>query len=93
MAAVASDDISRKVHLHIAGPERVCIIGKNGCGKTTLIKEIARMLLDRTDISAGYIPQNYDDLLDLTETPVMILAPSREKDAVTRARTFLASMK
>ena len=85
--------LSKNVRLHITGPERVCIIGKNGCGKTTLIKEIARMLLGRTDIRAGYIPQNYDDLLDLTETPVMILAPSREKDAVTLARTYLASMK
>ncbi len=85
--------LAENVRLHITGPERVCIIGKNGCGKTTLIKEIADKLLPRKDISAGYVPQNYDDLLDLSVTPVEILAPSGEKEAVTRARTYLGSMK
>ena len=85
--------LAKNVRLHISGPERVCIIGQNGCGKTTLIKEIADMLLPRKDISTGYVPQNYDDLLDLSETPVEILAPSGEKEAVTHARTYLGSMK
>ncbi|MBR0444166.1 MAG: ABC-F family ATP-binding cassette domain-containing protein, partial [Clostridia bacterium] len=85
--------LSENVRLHISGPERVCIIGQNGCGKTTLIKKIADMLLPRKDISVGYVPQNYDDLLNLSETPVEILAPSGEKESVTHARTYLGSMK
>lgn len=81
------------VRLRICGPEHVCIIGKNGTGKTTLLRAIAEELLPRRDIKAAYMPQNYEDLLDFRQTPVDFLAPSGRKDDITRARTFLGSMK
>lgn len=85
--------LAKNIHLRIKGRQKVCIIGRNGMGKTTLLRKIAESLLQRSDIKAAYMPQNYEDLLDLDETPVEFLAPSGHKDDITRARTYLGSMK
>ena len=85
--------LSRDIFLRVRGPEKICIIGKNGAGKTTLLKHIAEELLARKDLRAVYMPQNYDDLLEMDLTPVEYLAPSGDKEEVTRIRTYLGSMK
>jgi ATPase subunit of ABC transporter with duplicated ATPase domains len=71
----------------------VCIVGKNGAGKTTLLQKIADELRKRTDIKAAYMPQNYEDMLDLDVTPVDFLDKSGEKEERTRIRTYLGSLK
>ncbi len=85
--------LSENVILKVRGPEKVCIIGINGCGKTTLLRKIAEELSKRTDINAAYMPQNYEELLDMTVTPVEFLARSGDKDEISRIRTYLGSMK
>ena len=85
--------LTRDVRLAVVGPEKVCIIGKNGIGKTTLLKMIAEELLSRSDIKCGYMPQNYEELLDFSRTPIDFLAKSDEKAERTRIRTFLGSVK
>ncbi len=85
--------LARGVRLWVTGPERVGIVGANGVGKSTLLKLAARELLPRADIRAAYMPQNYNELLLGTRTPVELLAPSGHKDDITRARTLLGSMK
>ena len=85
--------LARNINLSVTGPERVGIIGANGCGKTTLLRIIAQELLQRTDINAAYMPQNYSELLDPDQTPVSLLAKDGSKDEITVARTFLGSMK
>jgi len=85
--------LAQNVRLHVAGPERICIIGRNGCGKSTLVREIARELLPRKDLSVGYMPQQYDDLLGMADTPITFLATNADKETVTRARRYLGSMK
>lgn len=72
-------ELSRNIRLQIRGSEKVCIIGKNGAGKTTLLRLIAGRLLPRTDIRAAYMPQNYEELLDLDSTPVEYLSRSWEQ--------------
>jgi len=69
------------------------MIGKNGIGKTTLLKVIAENLLARKDLKAAYMPQDYEDLLDLTVTPVAFLSVTGHKDEITKIRTFLGSVK
>ncbi|MBE7005132.1 MAG: ABC-F family ATP-binding cassette domain-containing protein [Ruminococcaceae bacterium] len=85
--------LARDVALRIRGPEKVCIVGKNGVGKTTLLRAIANELLARRDVHAFYVPQDYEELLDLAETPSHYLVPSGEKAALTTARTYLGSMR
>ena len=85
--------LARNVELKVRGPEKICIIGGNGCGKTTLIRELAEELCARTDISAFYMPQDYEEVLPFDATPVDYLAPSGDKEEVTTARTYLGAMK
>ena len=85
--------LAKNIFLRIKGPEKVCMIGKNGCGKTTLLKKIAEELLARTDIKVSYMPQNYEELLDMNLTPVEFLSEVGDKEEISRIRTYLGSMK
>ncbi len=91
-----SDDsriLAKNIHLNVRGPEKVCIVGTNGVGKTTLLKLIAEELLSRRDLKAQYMPQNYEELLDLDITPVEFLDDTGDKEIHTRIRTYLGSLK
>ena len=85
--------LAENIRLLVRGPEKVCIVGSNGAGKTTLLRQMAEELLGREDIHAEYMPQNYEDLLDLTLTPVDYLDTSGDKEERTRIRTYLGSLK
>lgn len=85
--------LAESVSLSVTGPQKVCIVGKNGAGKTTLLKLIAENLLARRDIKAGYMPQDYGDLLGENATPVAFLSKSVTKEEITRVRTLLGSMR
>ena len=73
--------------------EKICITGKNGVGKTTLLHKIAEELLNRNDIHAEYMPQNYEELLQLHVTPVEYLNQTGKKEERTKIRTFLGALK
>lgn len=91
---VAETILSENIRLHVQGGRHVCIVGKNGAGKTTLLKQIAEALLPRTDIRAAFMPQDYEDSLDISVTPVEFLTGgSGKKEEITRAKTYLGSMK
>ncbi len=79
--------------LSVRGPEKIGIIGTNGAGKTTLIRKIAEELCSRSDITACYMPQNYEEELPFEKTPVDYLASSGHRDEITQVRTYLGSMK
>lgn len=85
--------LAEDIRLSVRGPEHVCVIGKNGVGKTTLLRRIAQELLPRKDIRAAYMPQDYGETVDQTQTPVEFLAKSWEKEELTRVKTYLGSMK
>lgn len=85
--------VKRDVEIKVIGNQKWCILGKNGSGKTTLMKEIYIALKDRSDIKVGYMPQNYDDELELDISPVDFLNVNRTKEKEQTARTYLASMK
>ncbi|MBR5714275.1 MAG: ABC-F family ATP-binding cassette domain-containing protein [Clostridia bacterium] len=79
--------------LNVDACEHIVITGRNGIGKTTLLRLIERELMGRRDIKPFYMPQNYMELLDGFETPTDFLAPSGGKEAVTNARTYLGSVR
>ena len=85
--------LARDIRLVVRGGEKVCIVGRNGVGKTTLLRRIAGELLGREDLHAAYMPQNYEELLDMARTPVEYLCTTGEREEETRIRTYLGSMK
>ena len=85
--------LAKDLELRIRGSEKIGIVGTNGCGKTTLLSLLADELLSRPDIRAEYMPQNYEVLLNLDETPVDFLDQSGDKEERTRIRTYLGSLK
>ena len=85
--------LSKDIFLRVRGPEKICIVGTNGVGKTTLLRRMAAELLSRKDIKAQYMPQNYEELLDLELTPVEFLDDTGDRAIRTRIRTYLGSLK
>ncbi|WJQ84555.1 ATP-binding cassette domain-containing protein [Brevibacillus brevis] len=90
---IANKQLSKQIHLSIKGPEKVAIIGENGVGKTTLLKKIMDELVQQSSFKIGYMPQNYEERLDSTQTPIEYLERTGNKDAITKAYTHLGSMK
>lgn len=85
--------LARDIVLWVQGPVHVGIIGKNGCGKTTLLRKIAENLLEGKDIKTAYMPQNYEEIMDLEKTAVNFLVKTGDKEEEKRIRTYLGSMK
>ncbi|MNI19038.1 putative ABC transporter ATP-binding protein YheS [compost metagenome] len=90
---IADKKLSQNIHLSITGPEKVAIIGENGVGKTALLKKVKDELIQHSLLKIGYMPQNYEDLLDISKTPIEFLETSGNKEAITKAFTHLGSMK
>ena len=85
--------LSKDIHLILKGSEKVCIVGANGAGKTTLLRQISQVLLARKDIQAGYMPQNYEEALDLSMTPVDFLDKTGSLEERTFIRTLLGTLR
>ena len=85
--------LSQNIRLYVPGNGKICITGRNGCGKTTLLKKIYAELAQRSDIRTGWMPQDYEDLLDPDPDPVAFLAKDKDRDTVTKVRQYLGSMR
>lgn len=75
------------------GKDKIAIIGKNGCGKTQLMKQFYTILHARKDIKIGYMPQNYMELMDPEMSAFAFLAQKQDKEDITRSRELLGRMK
>jgi len=84
--------LSKNISLHLAGPQKICIIGQNGSGKTTLLREIMRAM-NHQNIRAAYMPQAYAEMMHPEQNAIDFLTLSGEKEEHTRIRTYLGSMK
>lgn len=56
--------LAKDIQLEVVGNEHVCILGKNGVGKSTLLSKIYKNLKERQDIKVGYMPQDYNLVLN-----------------------------
>ena len=83
--------LSQNIDLKVIGPEKICIVGKNGVGKTSLLKEIYRVL-SKSDLKIGYMAQDYFGKLKDFETPISYLAKQDSKDEKTKASNLLGSL-
>lgn len=84
--------LSKNIELEVIGNPHICIIGQNGVGKSTLMKELYNILKERTDIKVGYMPQNYEDILENYDKVIEFIAPSGKKEDITKARMYLGNM-
>ena len=85
--------LAENIHMKILGKDKVCIIGENGAGKTSLMRIIYEQLKDRTDIRVGYMPQNYYEMMDEELTPVGFLWDGNDFQEKSRIQTHLGSLK
>lgn len=83
--------LGRDISLQVHGGQHLCILGKNGVGKSTLLKLIYNELKERKDIVLGYMPQNYEEILDNFETPLSFLTSGSVSS--TKAREYLGNMR
>ncbi len=85
--------LSFNITLNIYGKEHIVIIGDNGIGKTTLLKQIYDILSKRKDLKVGYMPQQYEEKLDSQIKLVDYIKSGTDKESITKAMTYLGSMK
>ena len=78
--------LSKDIRFHMEGKDKVCIIGENGSGKTTLLKILYEKLKERPELNCAYMPQNYDEVLNMEESPQVYL------ERITGERTKGASL-
>ena len=57
--------LSQGLQLTVRGQEKIGIIGPNGVGKSTLLGKLQQLLSDKSEISLGFMPQNYQETLQL----------------------------
>lgn len=82
----------RNINLDIVGPVHLAITGKNGVGKSTLLKIIYERLKNRTDIMLGYMPQKYEEEIS-SHTPILsFIFPHGNQEEITKARMYLGNM-
>lgn len=91
---VQDKTLASNIHLIIKGSEKIAIIGNNGCGKSSLIKEIYNYFNKEkpSGIKVGYMPQNYEDLIKSNETPLQFLCPVGDKKEMEFARIVMGGL-
>ena len=91
---LAINNNSKRINIEVYGSIHICIVGKNGTGKTTLIRKIYDTLKDRTDIKVGYMPQDYNEILKSNDNVLdFITNSSKNKEKITKSRMYLGNMK
>ena len=85
--------LAENIDLTMIGPEKVLIIGENGCGKTTLLRRIALENAGRADIRLAFMPQRYEEQLPEKKTPIEFLHTRGDKEQLTQLRTYLGAFK
>lgn len=90
---ISNHVLANNINLLVKGNTHVCIVGENGVGKTTLLKEVNQMLKQRTDIKLGYMPQNYDEVLSKYTYVTEYIASSGNKQDITKAKLYLGNMR
>ncbi|MBR3250752.1 MAG: ABC-F family ATP-binding cassette domain-containing protein [Erysipelotrichaceae bacterium] len=85
--------LAKDISLHVQGKDKICIIGDNGTGKSTLIRIIKEKLFKREDIKAGYMPQNYYEVLDYSLYPLDLLWDKRSIEQRARIQSFLGALR
>ena len=85
--------LSKDIHICVRAVDKICITGRNGVGKSTLLRLIHSRLMERTDLKVFYMPQDPGDLLDMDKTPLEMMMITGSKDEQVKNAVALGSMK
>ncbi len=88
---IADRILSKNINLKVIGPEKICIIGTNGVGKSTLLKIIIKELKD-LNLNVGYMPQTYFELGEYEINAIEYLSKDFTKDEHSKISTYLGSL-
>lgn len=86
---VENKKLADNIKLEVFGSDKVVIIGKNGCGKSTLIKEIKRKMVCDNGLKVGYFSQNYQENLNYEKS---LLEEIDSLNSGFNARTVLSTL-
>ncbi|VUW92850.1 putative ABC transporter ATP-binding protein YheS [Streptococcus constellatus] len=89
---VGERTLAKNINFELLGQEKIGIIGENGVGKSTFLKELRNLLQNKRDITLGYMPQNYQDMLNEADSPIDFLTSTGEAIEREKILTHLASL-
>ena len=90
--AIGDRVLVQKLQLTVRGQEKIGIIGPNGMGKSTLLAKLQQLLNDKREISLGFMPQDYQQKLQLDLSPIAYLSKTGEKEELQKIQSHLASL-
>ncbi|WP_420512285.1 ATP-binding cassette domain-containing protein [Vagococcus carniphilus] len=83
--------LAKDIHLPIFTQDKLIITGENGVGKSTLIRKINETLQQQSKYKIGFMPQNYEEVIDLSKSVLEVLNTG-ESNEEQRIRTLLANL-
>ena len=89
---VGERTLAQNINFELLGQEKIGIIGENGAGKSTFIKELRNLLQKKKGITLGYMPQIYPDSLNEVDSPIDFLTSTGEGIEREKILTHLASL-
>ena len=89
---VGERTLAKNINFELLGQEKIGIIGENGAGKSTFIKELRNLLQKKKGITLGYMPQIYPDSLNEADSPIDFLTSTGEAIEREKILTHLASL-
>ena len=84
--------LAQELQLTVRGQEKIGIIGPNGIGKSTLLAKLQQLLNNKREISLGFMPQDYQETLQLDLSPVEFLSQTGHKEEIPKIQSHLASL-
>lgn len=84
--------LAQELQLTVRGQEKIGIIGPNGIGKSTLLSKLQQLFNAKREISLAYMPQDYQQKLQLDLSPIAYLSKTGEKEELQKIQSHLASL-
>ena len=84
--------LAQELRLTVRGQDKIGIIGPNGVGKSTLLAKLHQLLSGKREISLGFMPQDYQETLQLDLSPVEFLSQTGHKEEIQKIQSHLASL-
>ena len=84
--------LAQGLQLTVRGQEKIGIIGPNGVGKSTLLAKLQQLLSGKREISLCFMPQDYQETLQLDLSPVEFLSQTGHKEEIQKIQSHLASL-